>query len=239
VSGLLEWSRTRALGEAVALCFLVNVAVFIGALLLGALLVRAFRRSPVGGEPGPLTGAEALLAAVCVIGNSFVMLVGWLLFRAGWLRVEAEVTALHALVETAVLLLVMDLAMYVTHRVAHIPVAFRYIHGIHHRYDRVRPLTLFVLHPLEVLGFGGLWITLLSCHSFSLASVLGYLTINTVFGVVGHVGVEPVPKRVRSSLLGRGIGTSSFHARHHANSERNFGFYTTVWDRLFRTFEPT
>jgi sterol desaturase/sphingolipid hydroxylase (fatty acid hydroxylase superfamily) len=207
--------------------------------LLGALLVRAFRRSPVGGEPGPLTREEVLLAAVCVIGNSFVMLAGWLLFTAGWLRVEAEVPALRALAETLVLLGVMDFAMYVTHRIAHVPVAFRYVHGLHHRYDRVRPLTLFVLHPLEVLGFGGLWITVLLCHSFSLVSVLAYLTINTVFGVVGHAGVEPVPKRVRSSLVGGGIGTSSFHARHHANSERNFGFYTTVWDRLFRTFEAT
>jgi len=31
------------------------------------------------------------------------------------------------------------------------------------------------------------------------------------------------------------ITGGGFHARHHADKERNFGFYTKAWDRLFST----
>ena len=31
------------------------------------------------------------------------------------------------------------------------------------------------------------------------------------------------------------IGSSTFHANHHQDGDVNFGFYTNLWDRLFRT----
>jgi sterol desaturase/sphingolipid hydroxylase (fatty acid hydroxylase superfamily) len=123
----------------------------------------------------------------------------------------------------------------VTHRLAHHELAFRWVHGVHHRYDRPRPLTLFVLHPLEVLGFGGLWIAVLTTHAFSLGGLLLYLTLNTTYGVVGHTGVEPLPPRWERVL--RLVGTSTFHAHHHQDPRSNYGFYTTVWDRLLGTLE--
>jgi sterol desaturase/sphingolipid hydroxylase (fatty acid hydroxylase superfamily) len=159
---------------------------------------------------------------------------GWLLFRAGWLRVEGDDRAGRTVVDALLLLAAMDFAMYVTHRLAHLPVPFRYVHRVHHLYERVRPLTLFVLHPVEALAFGGLWIAILLCRSFSLSGMLLYLTLNTGFGVVGHLGVEPLRGRLGSSIA-RVIGTSSFHARHHHEPGANFGFYTTTWDRLFGT----
>jgi sterol desaturase/sphingolipid hydroxylase (fatty acid hydroxylase superfamily) len=33
----------------------------------------------------------------------------------------------------------------------------------------------------------------------------------------------------------RSIGTSTFHARHHQEPTSNFGFYTSIWDELFRS----
>jgi sterol desaturase/sphingolipid hydroxylase (fatty acid hydroxylase superfamily) len=39
--------------------------------------------------------------------------------------------------------------------------------------------------------------------------------------------------------LTRSIGTSTFHARHHERPEGNYGFYTTVWDRLLGTLDAS
>lgn len=235
VLALLEWTRLRTPVEAALWSLLVNVVVFVVALAFGALSVRLFRGSPVSPEPEPLTGSELMLAAVCVVLNSGVMWAGWWLFREGALGVEAVASPVRVVVDALVLVAVMDLAMYLTHRLAHHPVIFRHVHGVHHRYERVRPLTLFVLHPLEVLGFGALWITVLVAHTFSLGGMLLYLTVNTLFGVVGHLGVEPVPRWLRALPVVRAIGTSSFHAGHHLSPRTNFGFYTSFWDRLFRT----
>ena len=216
---------------------LVNGLMFAIAVLLGAACVRLFRDKPVSSPPDQLAPAEIALAGTCVVLNSLVMWFGWLAFRAGVLVVLADASALRVVGDALWLLLVMDFAMYLTHRLAHHPLAFRYVHGVHHRYERVRPLTLFALHPLEVLGFGGLWISVLLIHDCSLGGLLLYLSLNTAFGVVGHTGVEPVPSWLRALPIIDRIGSSTFHARHHLAPRTNFGFYTNVWDRLFGTLE--
>lgn len=236
---LLDLTRSLSVLEAAILSLLVNGLVFAVTLVLGELVVRVFRARPVAAPPPPLARAEIGLATTCVVLNSLVMLAGWALFRAGVLSVDGDARVWRWLLDAGAILVVMDLAMYVTHRLAHHPITFRWIHGIHHRYDAPRPLTLFVLHPLEVLGFGSLWIVILCLHSFSLGGMLLYLTLNTTFGALGHVGVEPFPRAwVRWPVL-RAIGTSTFHARHHQSPTSNYGFYTLIWDRLFRTFDPT
>ena len=99
--------------------------------------------------------------------------------------------------------------------------------------------TVTVVVNAGVAGFGGLWIVVLCTTSFSLGGMMLYLTVNSVFGTFGHVGVEPLPERwSRLPLIGS-LGTSTFHARHHQRPDRNFGFYTSIWDRLFRSLDPT
>jgi sterol desaturase/sphingolipid hydroxylase (fatty acid hydroxylase superfamily) len=138
-------------------------------------------------------------------------------------------------VDFVVLVLMMDAAMYVMHRVAHAPFLYTRLHAPHHRYVHARPLTLFVLSPLEVLGFGALWLGVCVAYESSWLGMLLYLAFNTLWGVLGHLGVEPFPEGwVRWPVLGR-IATTTFHARHHLESDSNFGFYTLLWDRLFGT----
>jgi sterol desaturase/sphingolipid hydroxylase (fatty acid hydroxylase superfamily) len=68
--------------------------------------------------------------------------------------------------------------------------------------------------------------------------MLIYLTVNTLFGVLGHVGVEPLPDAWARWPVLRRIGTSTFHARHHQQPGTNYGFYTALWDRIFGTLDP-
>lgn len=235
---LLAWTSGRSFAEATLFALLANLLVFAAALMFGAALERAFRHRRVADVPPPLAREEVVLAASCVVLNSVVMLGGWSLFREGLLTVDGTTAGSRWISDALVLGLLMDFGMYVTHRVAHLEPFFRRIHGVHHRYEHPRPLTLFVLHPIEVLGFGALWIAILCTHAFSLGGMLIYLTVNVLFGVVGHIGVEPLPKGwARWPLVCR-LGTSTFHAHHHQRPRTNFGFYTGLWDRLFGTLDP-
>jgi sterol desaturase/sphingolipid hydroxylase (fatty acid hydroxylase superfamily) len=144
---------------------------------------------------------------------------------------------LRVLLDLGVLLLVMDALMYVLHRAAHHPILFSLVHSVHHRYERVRPLTLFVLHPVETLSFGGLWLALLYVYPPSWLGMSIYLALNVAFGIIGHMGVEPLPDRVRRLPGLRLVAMAGFHAAHHRDSTINYGFYTTIWDRLFRSLE--
>lgn len=232
------WIRARSISEASAYSLVVNVLMFFGALAFGGAVVRAFPNARVAHQGPPLSRTEIVLASLCVAFNALVMVAGWWLFQAGLLRVDGAPFGWRWIVDAALLVLVMDIAMYATHRVAHVSPIYRLVHEIHHRYDQPRPLTLFVLHPIEVCGFGALWIAVLCTHAFSLGGMLLYLTTNLLFGTLGHVGVEPLPEWWARVPILRAIGTSTFHARHHQNPNTNFGFYTAIWDRLFTTLDP-
>jgi sterol desaturase/sphingolipid hydroxylase (fatty acid hydroxylase superfamily) len=237
LEAVIAWLRSLPFGIAAMVLFAENTVVFGLALAFGALVARMFARRRAVGTPGPITHLELAVAAGSVVLNTVVTLAGFLLWRAGIVRFRDDVS-LWAAVDVIVLLFAMDLAMYVLHRVAHRPWLFPLLHRLHHRFDRPRPLTLFVLNPAETLSFGGLWLAVIAIYPSSWLGMSIYLALNVAFGVLGHVGVEPFPRAWVKWPALRHVGTSTFHAQHHADPEHNFGFYTLVWDRLFGTLSP-
>jgi Delta7-sterol 5-desaturase len=215
----------------------INVIQMAVSLLAGEILLRLFRDRPVTPPPRALEATEVLLAISCIVLNTGVGVAGWFLWQAGWIRVSTE-SGWRVVLDVVVLLLVMDFAMYVFHRTAHHRLLYRVLHSTHHKYDNPRPLDLFVLNPAEVLGFGALWIAVLMIYPATWIGIIIFLTLNLIFGTLGHVGVEPYPKSWSKLPVIRYLGSSTFHADHHLNGRVNFGFYTTLWDRLFGTAGP-
>lgn len=207
-----------------------NLGVLLVALGVGTGLTR--RPGPrIYPAPPEASALEFGLASSTVLINSLVTLIGWWLWRAGFIHLHGGSLA-QSFGEALCLLLIMDGAMYVCHRLAHHPLAFRLVHGLHHRFEAPRPLTLFVMHPLEVVGFGGLWLVVLWAVAPTWGGMGLYLALNVAFGVVGHVGVEPLPL---SPWMTRWLGTAAFHGIHHQKPTHKFGFYTQIWDRVFKT----
>jgi lathosterol oxidase len=237
LNAILDAFARMSTGEAVSWLIVQNVLLFALALALGQILLWAYGSRLVGPAPPAVEAREIALALSCVAFNTLVTVAGWWLWRAGHIVVRHD-TGVRAWLDVVALLLIMDLAMYVSHRLAHLPWVYAIVHATHHHYDRPRPLDLFVLNPLEVLGFGGLWLAVIWLYTSSWLGMVVYLTLNLAFGMVGHLGVEPFPRWWASHRCLKHIGTSTFHAGHHHDARGNFGFYTLIWDRLFGTLHP-
>lgn len=215
-----------------------NIIILLVCLVVGHWLVAHYQQHPITEAPEPLTATEIWLAVSCVLLNSLVTIIGIYLWRNQFIIVDFSLSVVRIVVDVIVLLMVMDLGMYVFHRLAHHKWLYPIIHRTHHLFENPRPLTLFVLNPFEVLGFGGLWLVVLVVYSANWLSIILYLTLNIVFGLVGHLGVEPMPSAWINLPFIRYISTSTFHAEHHMDDGHNFGFYTLIWDRLFGTLSP-
>jgi len=215
-----------------------NVVVFGVTLASGHLLIALYRNRPVSEPPEPLSWAEIMLAGSCVVLNSGVAILGIILWRAGIIQVRFAFGVLTVLADLAVFFLAMDFAMYVLHRIAHLAWLYPFVHRTHHRYENPRPLTLFVLNPFETISFGFLWLMVISLYDASWLGMVLYLTLNLAFGLIGHLGVEPMPGAWLKIPVIRYISTSTFHAEHHQDKDHNYGFYTLIWDRLFGTLSP-
>ena len=177
-----------------------------------------------------------------VLLNSVVTWVGWRLWTDGHFTVTTSLGS-RSIVDGVVMMIVLDLAMYLSHRLAHSRVLYPLVHLLHHRYLEPRPLSLFALHPIEALGFGGGWIAFAWVASaigypLSGAGIALFTACNLVFGTLGHGGVEPLADRVRSGRVFTVLATPSFHHGHHRDPSRNLGFFTTIWDRAFATIDP-
>ena len=234
---LFDWIHRQTLAEWVVWSLLSNFAVAGSSIVACHLIHERYADRPVFVAPQPLTTSDRWLAVMAITLNSVVSIAGWLLWKAGWITLTFP-EWWRTLLDLAFLLLFMDAGMYVLHRFAHVRAFFRLIHQTHHVHESTNALSLFVLNPLEVLGFGALLLFALVLFPISGIALLAYLTLNIAFGTLGHAGVEPIPPGWFRFRLMRQIGTSTFHGLHHADPTHNFGFYTVVWDRLFRTIHP-
>ena len=235
---MLDYLQTLDWRAAAGLFLLENGLVMVLALLLGHGLKRMYSKVPRLAPPRRhITRKEWLVASVTLGMNSLINLAGFLLWRGGVITLHTGFS-LSIPLDFVVLFLGMGFLMYAFHYLVHKTFLYGFIHRLHHQYREPQPIDLFVLHPVETLGFGSLWLGLMILYPANFNSVFIYLSLNVLFGVLGHSGIEPFPMSWQKHPLLKYIGSSTFHFQHHQHEGYNFGFYTSIWDRLFGTLAP-
>jgi sterol desaturase/sphingolipid hydroxylase (fatty acid hydroxylase superfamily) len=236
---MLDIFQNLSWGEAFTVFFFENLLVILLALLTGEVLGRLFgNRYSLVGYKQAITRKEWAAASITLGINTCITFAGFALWKKGYILILSS-PAWQVMVDFLVLFFVMDFLMYVLHYVVHKTFLFSLIHQLHHEYKEPQPIDLFVLHPVETIGFGSLWLLLLLLYPANFIAILLYLTLNVLFGVLGHSGVEPFPESWQKLPFLKYIGSSTFHFRHHQQETYNFGFYTSIWDQLFGTAAPS
>lgn len=208
-----------------------NIAVTITALFAGWLTLKLLKN--------PIKAASWKEVRICIVTNlinTVITFAGFWLWKHHYVTFSFDANWRIA-ADFLVVFILMDLAMYFFHYAIHHSVVYKIIHSFHHRYQDPIPIDLFVLHPLETISFGSLWLAVISLYSFNLYAIIIYLTANVVFGIAGHLGIELLSAQTRNKAIFRYLGTSSFHHTHHLDINHNFGFYTNLWDKLFKTYK--
>ncbi|WP_438712746.1 sterol desaturase family protein [Aquimarina muelleri] len=128
------------------------------------------------------------------------------------------------------LFLLIDFLMYVSHWVSHNISYLRKIHSKHHEHSiKFNCVSLYYMSPWESVLFGLLLTTVTILFSFNLYSFISFLLFNWFYGVITHLNVS---KSKPHFLI---FTTNTFHHNHHQLNGVNYGFYTFLWDRIFKT----
>ncbi|AZA76194.1 fatty acid hydroxylase family protein [Chryseobacterium sp. G0186] len=233
LSGYLDLFWQFSWPQWIIFSLITNLFLYLFSIGLYLFIDKTCRKSKLQKQDHPVTKPDFYLSLLTVFCNSLVMLIGVFLWKNSWIEVESILSVGIIVLEVLVLLLLMDLLMYFFHYAAHLPFIYKILHGKHHEHVSTNYLSLFVLHPFETIGFGLMMLVLLMCYDFSVASISIYLLINLIWGTIGHLNREFFPARFDRFL----IGTTRFHNQHHLDETKNFGFYTSIWDRLFRTYK--
>ncbi len=156
---------------------------------------------------------------------------GWGLFN---------IVDLPPLLEVALAVILLDLAIYVQHVAAHkIPLLWR-LHQVHHADIDIDLTTGARFHPIEI------WVSML--YKMAVVIVLGASPVAVVaFEVIlnglamfNHANFAMplgLDKFIRKLFV-----TPDFHRVHHSvirrETDSNYGFNLSVWDRIFGTYIP-
>jgi sterol desaturase/sphingolipid hydroxylase (fatty acid hydroxylase superfamily) len=134
-------------------------------------------------------------------------------------------------------ILVLDLYMYLWHRVMHTwPLAWRF-HRVHHTDRSMNVSTAYRFHPIEVLSSSLPKLVLIWGLGISANIVLTYELIFTVVVALQHSNFA-LPQSL-DRLLAYAIVTPDYHRIHHSQiqseSQSNYGSVFVWWDRIFQS----
>lgn len=156
---------------------------------------------------------------------------GWGLFNMlGW----------PTWLETCLTILAFDLALWVQHLITHkVPLFWRF-HRVHHADRDMDVTTAIRFHPVEIAGSMLLKIGLVYLIGPSALAIILFEIILNGTALFNHANMalpDLLDRRLRLVLV-----TPDMHRVHHSvmrsEHDRNFGFALSVWDRLFRTYQP-
>lgn len=230
---MLEYIVGFSWVKLILMSFLINFLLVMMSISMYMFIEKTCPKPRLQEKHHPIEKADILLTCSTISSNSLLMIIGFIFWKNRWLVLTEGNDWLPIFVQIIALVLIMDCLMYFFHRMAHYPLVYKWIHGKHHDHISVNHLSLFVLHPIEATGFGIMVLLILLCYPFSVYSVSIYFVINVLWGTIGHLNKEFFP----ASWEKFGVGTSRFHNRHHRSENKNFGFYTSIWDRLLKTYK--
>jgi sterol desaturase/sphingolipid hydroxylase (fatty acid hydroxylase superfamily) len=138
----------------------------------------------------------------------------------------------------AAIIVAHDAYFYWTHRLMHHPRLFRYFHRTHHRSVTPTPFAAYAFDVPEALLmalFTPLWLLFVPMHALGLFLFMAFMIVRNV---MGHAGVELMPRALADSRWFRWINATTHHDLHHSSFHYNYGLYFTWWDRLMGTEHP-
>jgi sterol desaturase/sphingolipid hydroxylase (fatty acid hydroxylase superfamily) len=221
----------------------VRLAFFVGTLALMAALEFALPRRRLVAPK-----ARRWVTNIAIVALDNVMLrFGFPILAVGVAVIaEARGWGLLGLVaspgwlETLIALVVLDFAIWLQHVASHkIPILWR-VHQMHHADRDIDVTTGFRFHPVEI-ALSMLWkfAVIVALGAGPLAVVI-FEIILSALAMFNHANVAiPVPV---DRLLRLVIVTPDMHRVHHSvirrETDSNYGFNLSVWDRLFGTYRP-
>lgn len=217
---------------------LIRLGGFIGLLLL---LYGAQWRWPARGDGRPARRQLVNLSMVAL--GALALRVGFPVLAVAW-AMNMHGGGLFGLLDwpawlaIPVAVLLLDLAIYWQHRLMHAwPLLWR-LHRVHHCDTAFDVTTGVRFHPIEIalsMGFKLALITLLGPHPLAVLLFEVLLSLGALFTHTDIALWRGLDRRLRWVFV-----TPSMHRIHHstrrAETDSNFGFHLSTWDRLFGSY---
>ena len=141
-------------------------------------------------------------------------------------------------VEFLIAIAILDLAIYLQHMLFHAAPLLWRLHRMHHQDLDFDVTTGARFHPVEILLSMGIKFMVIAALGPSAAAVLVFEALLNGMAMFNHANAK-IPLGV-DAILRKIVVTPDMHRVHHSilsnETNSNFGFNLSIWDRLFGTY---
>lgn len=142
------------------------------------------------------------------------------------------------LVECLAIFWIYEIYYFFLHRMIHHRALFRAFHNVHHQSIYPTPFTQTSVNFLEAVSFYSFYVGMLFAPVHIVSLVVIGLNIKLA-SLTQHLGHECFPRFMRRTPVLKYLNSTRYHQLHHSHSfKHNFGFQTSLLDRLFGTIDP-
>jgi sterol desaturase/sphingolipid hydroxylase (fatty acid hydroxylase superfamily) len=141
-------------------------------------------------------------------------------------------------IEFLIAIVILDLAIYLQHVLFHAAPSLWRLHRMHHQDLDFDVTTGSRFHPVEILLSMGIKFMVIAALGPSAAAVLVFEALLNGMAMFNHANAKiplPVDRVLRLFVV-----TPDMHRVHHSiapnETNSNFGFNLSIWDRLFGTY---
>jgi len=218
----------------------IRFGAFFSVLLIMAMAEAVTPRRPLrfGRARWPANLAIVLLDALIMR----LLLPGGAIAAALWANTHAfglfNWLAWSESLTIIVAVILLDLVIYGQHVVFHSVPVFWKLHMVHHADRDIDVTTGLRFHPLEIMLSMLIKIVVVVLLGAPVPAVIIFEIVLNGMAMFNHANVR-LPKHL-DSLLRLLVITPDVHRIHHsiikAETNSNFGFFLSAWDRLFDTY---
>lgn len=216
----------------------VRLAVFVAGFVILLLLQRLWpRRKSSAGFSRQATNLSLVILDTAVLRIAFPLLaIEFAVLMQS--RSFGLMQGMQGIAPVLLGVLMLDIAIYWQHRLLHrIPLLWR-LHRVHHADTEIDVTTGVRFHPLEIALSMGIKLGLIALLAIPPLGVLIFELLLSAGALFTHANLYiplALERRLRWFLV-----TPEMHRIHHSwyrdETDSNFSFHLSLWDRLFRSY---
>lgn len=135
----------------------------------------------------------------------------------------------------AIVIVLQDAYFYFTHRLAHHPKCYKWLHQGHHHFKNPTPWTAFSFDPAEALIQAIYLIGVVCLMPMHVSVLCTVILVMTLGALIHHFGF----RLFETSAFGRWMGSwmvgPMHHWMHHRKYTAHYSLYFTFWDKVMGT----
>ena len=128
-----------------------------------------------------------------------------------------------------------DAYFYFTHRLAHHPKLYKWMHRGHHHSKNPTPLTAFAFDPAEAMIQSIYLMGVVCLIPMHISVLCAVVLVMSLGALVHHFSLRMFPATPLGNWLGSWMVGPTHHWFHHRRFTQHYALYFTFWDRLLGT----